>query len=111
MKNKKIIDLDIMIRDANIKNVSIHLLIKRELNYRVIKEDELLKCKNCLTCKASKKVKYLMDKKTRFQCVWVGIMDDPYSDIDHYHICNFYENGFEKNLLNEGKGENNGKNN
>jgi|GEM_PF-5427491 len=98
--NRKELDVEKIIRDAKIKKVSYYLLEKRELNYRFCKTEEKVQLKNCCTCTAGKRVKYLMDSLPRIQCHWLGVMDDPFADVDSEHICNFYERGYEKNLSN-----------
>lgn len=68
--------------------VSIHLLTRREMNYRKITVKEKLKESHCLHCKAHDTPLY--DGVNRDQCHFIGIGNDQHADVNENHICDFY---------------------
>lgn len=95
---KNIINFEKLMEESKAKDISVYLLVKRELLYRKSGDTDLdRKCKNC---RASQKIKY--KDGWHLQCSWIGIIKDDYSDIKLDHVCKFYERAYHKILNNEG---------
>lgn len=66
------------------QGVSVYLLLKRHIGYRLSKPGEF-DCRLCLH------QRFIGFEKQRMQCHIIGESLDFYSDVDSKHICNCFE--------------------
>lgn len=80
-----------MLDEARDKRVSVHLLIKRLVNYK----RGFVKFEKCLTCQYSDSVLWPGEYERRLQCIWIGHEREKHADVDPGSVCDFYKRGFE----------------
>ena len=87
--------------EAKDKRISVHLLIKRMVNYK----RGIIKFEKCLTCQYSDSVLWPGEHERRLQCIWIGHEREKHADVEPGNVCDFYKRGFEYyRLSQEGKG-------
>lgn len=96
MKNS--IDMARLRKEAKAANVSIYILIKRELGFRKTNFKDL--GLSCFNCKHSQVCKF-QDGVEKVVCSWVGEMNDVNAFVYSNYICRKYKKSYQKNLSKE----------
>lgn len=83
---KRQIDIAHFESEAKKADVSVHLLIKRYLNYRITRDH-----KNCQrNCRYGNPVSH-PEQEEVWQCLWVGESKDYFANVDEKHVCDYHD--------------------